>query len=215
MISAQDRRPQRMPGFVDTPTLWVSQRNWQKLMAYVQLCPVEINGFGYIDPAPGGFELSEVFILEQQVTAGSAEIDAAVVARHMTGMIRRGENTGRMRFQWHSHVNMPAYFSGTDLGNIEAYSSDWMISLVTNKQGEYSLQLDVFRPFRVWTPVDLKVLMPNNAPIVAICQNEIQRMVRRADGFMRRGPIKPQPESSLRETGLPAESTALLRFAEE
>lgn len=215
MISAHERRTERQSGFVNPPTLWVPQLTWQKLMTYVQLCPVEINGFGYIDPMPGGFMLSEVFILPQQVTAGSADVDAAVVARHMTDMIRRGEDTGRMRFQWHSHVNMPAYFSGTDLGNIEAYDSDWMISLVTNKRGEYSLQLDVFRPFRVWTPVQLHVVMPSEPAITAICQDDILHNVRRADGLLRRGPIKPAPTSSVRGSTLPAESTKVLHVVED
>ena len=145
-------------------------------MAYIQACPVEINGFGYLDRLTGTterFVLDDVVILQQSATGVSVDVSAEAVAQHMTEVLLAGGDTGRMRLQWHSHVNMPAYFSGTDLANIEAYRGDWMISMVLNKRGEYELRLDVFKPFRAWTPLKLVIDMQADPAVIAACRNDI------------------------------------------
>lgn len=166
------------PAFLPAPALVIPLAVWQQIMGYIQACPVEINGFGTLDRLGNELRVDNVFILEQVATAGSVEVSPEVLARHLTTMVQRGEDTSRIRFQWHSHVDMPAYFSGVDLNNIEAYAADWMVSLVANKRGEYQLRLDVYRPFRAWTPLELQVLTPADEDVIKACRQEITAKVR-------------------------------------
>lgn len=166
------------PGFITRPRLEAALPAWQKMMAYVQACPTEINGFGYIERAGNTFFLDEVFILDQVVTMGSADVREEALLQHLCELTSAGEDAGKMRFQWHSHVNMDVYFSKTDRDTIENYAGDWMISLVANKFGEYKVRLDVFKPFRVWTPVDVTIRAAIDPDTASSCQQEIRDKVR-------------------------------------
>ncbi len=183
------------PGFIPEPELVMSLAVWQEIMGYVHACPSEVNGFGTLDRLGDLLRLDEVFILEQTVSPAHAEVSPLVLAKHLTEMVQRGEDTARLRFQWHSHVNMSAYFSGTDLANIETYTSDWMVSMVLNKRSEYQLRLDVYRPWRVWTPLRLKVIAVPNQALVDHCHSEIQSKVRQRGVFGNAKRVNPLPSA--------------------
>lgn len=169
-----------VPGFMRLPTLVIPLAVWQQMMGFVRACPIEVNGFGYLDHMEERAELrvSEVFLLEQLATAGSVEVDPETLARHNYDMRQRGENPKRMKFQWHSHVNGEAFFSMTDTDNIDAYMAEWMVSLVANKRSEYSARLDIYRPFRIWTPIEVRIAVVNDAGVQAQCNQEIRTKVR-------------------------------------
>ena len=178
-----------MAGFIKPPQLTIPLEVWQKIMAYVQCCPVEVNGFGYLDRLGScDLVLEDVFILEQTATPYSVEVEPLAVARHLYELTRNGGDGGRMRFQWHSHVKMPAYFSATDQAQIESYTGDWMVSLVANKFGDYECRLDIYKPFRVWTPIEVLVSVPHNRETVASCQQDINSLVRQT-GLLRNKPV--------------------------
>jgi hypothetical protein len=153
---------------------------WQKMMAYVDACEYEINGFGYIRRVDQStVQVEDVLILRQTVSSGSAVTEPNVLAEHITQMIGRGQDTSALRFQWHSHVRMQAYFSGTDTGTIDAYANcDWMISLVINKHEEFAIRLDVYEPFRLTVPATLKVFTEKNDEIAAACAKEVKEKVK-------------------------------------
>lgn len=167
------------PGFQPLPSMVFPLDVWHQMMGYIEACPVEVNGFGYVTRLDdGNLHVDQVFILEQTATAGSVEVEALALARHMTEMAQQGLNGGIMRLQWHSHVDMEAYFSPTDLFNIESYAqTDWALSIVANKRGEYQARLDVFRPFRVWTPVSVLIARPND-DVREYCRREIADKVK-------------------------------------
>lgn len=180
-------RPDHLPGIVGTPMLLVDADIWQKLNAYVQACPIEVSGFGYITQiGPTVFRLDDVFILPQRATAASVTVEAREVHSHMYRMVQHGVPTGALRFQWHSHVNFAAYFSSVDTNNIEQYANGWMLSLVINKFGEFEARLDVFEPFRVYAPLKVSVVLPENAELIAAAQAEVQRFVTNDDAVFRR-----------------------------
>lgn len=165
----------------EKPQLIISQPDWQRLMGYVQLCEEEINGFGLVEIVGNHILVNGVFITRQTVGPGSAEVDEADVHHLMYQLTEKGINTGKLRLQWHSHVHMPAYFSGVDTHNIEQYPGDWMISLVLNKFGQYSARLDLFKPFRVTVEeLPVRIQQPALDPrIEAECRGEITTKVRR------------------------------------
>lgn len=178
-----------LPG---VPNLIFQASAWEKLMGFVLACPLEINGFGYVRRYGLDVWVDDVFILPQVVSAGHAETDSAAVAKHITEMLNRGEDPSIMKLQWHSHVNMPAYFSGIDLDTIDAYSAPWMTSLVVNKQGEYQARLDVYGEWRFTTPLQVHVARTIPDPIAASCQAAIDTHVQKLGGLTgrRRKPIE-------------------------
>lgn len=198
------------PGFLVVPTIRIPIDVWQKMMGYVLSCEVEVNGLGYIDRSGGnGFVLDEVFILDQTVSALSANIDEATLHRHMHEMVAAGQDTGRLRFQWHSHVHMPARFSPTDLDTINSYGGDWVISLVANKRGEFEARLDVYRPFRVWTPIKVAIVAPTDHAATLTCIRDMAHHLRERRLFIDRPLCGDQIGGSPSEFSIPAEALVI------
>ncbi|MDR1300446.1 MAG: Mov34/MPN/PAD-1 family protein [Candidatus Nomurabacteria bacterium] len=155
-------------------TVHMPHNVWQMVMGFTKSCQYEIAGFGYVDQlADGSLTITEAFILKQSVTNASVDTDAEVIALHMTEMVRKGEDPGRMRLQWHSHVDMRAYFSAIDTGQIARYDCPWMVSLVVNKRGEYDIRLDMYKPFRVQIPARLVFDEVIDDSIQVLCDAEI------------------------------------------
>jgi hypothetical protein len=166
------------PGFQPAPQLVFPVAVWQRLTGYVDACTIEVNGFGYVDLIGSQIHVADVFILDQVATAASVEVSGEALAAYLTDMVRAGVATSRIRLQWHSHVNASAYFSHTDVANIEGYlNADWMVSVVANKRGEFQARLDVFRPFRTWTPIGLMVSIPQDEAVLNDCREEIRSKV--------------------------------------
>lgn len=179
-------RSSEAPGLVDTPVFMIPVTVWQKMFAYIQVCPIEVNGFGYVQrTGPSEFELEDVFILDQVATAGSVDVTALTLGNHMEEMRKEGRSMGSLRMQWHSHVNMAAYFSGTDTDNIEQFgaTSDWMLSLVANKRYEFEARLDIYKPFRVWSPLEVQIITPLDKDVRDFAAAEVRAKVREPGAF--------------------------------
>lgn len=168
--------PQRLP----SPRLQVPLHVWQKMMAYIINCPTEINGFGLVDEVfPNLFVLSDVFITEQDAGPAHVEVQPETLGAMMTDIIRRGEDPSRIKFQWHSHVNMEAYFSITDTNNIENWAGDWLISVVANKRGEYSCRLDTYGRLRIGIELKPEIMTMIDEATLANTAAEIRQKVKR------------------------------------
>jgi len=82
---------------------------------------------------------------------------------------------------------MQAFFSSIDTGNIDNYNSDWMVSLVVNKRGDYQVRLDIFKPFRISNiPVKILVDIPTNLDLIVACQADVQQHVKQQGAFRSR-----------------------------
>lgn len=189
------------------PRLLFPLEVWQKLQAFVGACPVEINGFGLLVPQGSDYLVQDVIILEQVAGPAHVDNDPLVIARFMTDCIRAGIDTSMLRLQWHSHVTMPAYFSGTDTNNIERYAGQWMTSIVLNKYGEYEARLDVYKPFRMTAPLQITVLLPSSDVLNTHARDEVRAKVK-IEGTFRNRPVKPN--NALAETSLDGRSTTVV-----
>ena len=166
------------------PTLWLNRDAFDKIMTYIKECPVEINGFGYLtrfaSHTLGLVSPDDVFITQQVVSGGSADVDASTVGLAMAQAAAEGRGSD-LRLQWHSHVNGQAYFSGTDTGTIDSYGeagSQWMVSMVLNKRGEFSARLDMFAPLR--SAVEMQVMtMGYETGFEAQCRADMEAMVQK------------------------------------
>jgi hypothetical protein len=123
---------------------------------------VEINGFGLVDyqPSSGLIRLSDAFITKQDASMQGVEIDDADLHRHMYALSKKGIAPSRVKFQWHSHVGMPVYFSDIDTQNIDRWSGDLLVSLVVNKHGEWRCRLDLYTPLRLSFDIQLEIEWP-------------------------------------------------------
>ena len=121
----------------------------------IQICPVEISGFGKVIRDGDVFVVQDdIVILKQACSLTSTNIDLLSHAQWHTTMSRSGrkKEVGDFRLWWHSHVHSGAYFSGTDKDNINRSNTgfeEWLMSFVGNKFGEFEMRLDIFKPERL------------------------------------------------------------------
>jgi hypothetical protein len=163
---------------------------WQKMQAYIQACPVEINGFGTVEVREGVVHITDIFILDQVATGASVEVDETALQQYIGNLIRNGGDPGAIKFQWHSHVNMKAYFSGTDTDNIDRWTGDWLISYVGNKRGEYAIRYDQFRPVPLGDIAVYPMFSSEpSADLLVAAAAEVQAKVRQPGAFRRRRPV--------------------------
>lgn len=119
----------------------------KKLNAYVHAVDSEIAGMGSVEVRDdGNIWVTDIAIYDQEVTGGTADLSSEALAGFQTELIQRGESPKNWVLWWHSHVNMSAYFSGTDTGTIETSTEfDHIISLVVNKKRERRCRIDTHK----------------------------------------------------------------------
>lgn len=121
----------------------------KKINDYVQSVEGEIAGLGKVRIEGNDVHVEDVVILDQKVTAGTADLDTGAIAKFAHERFLAGDSK-HWSLWWHSHSTMAAFFSGIDTATIDRSDEyEYMISLVVNKRQERMARLDIFRPFRV------------------------------------------------------------------
>jgi len=113
----------------------ISKRAMALIKFWVDKCPYEIAGMGTVLLGQDGtVYVDNVELLTQKVTGASVDMDAESI--NTLAYEKRLE--GDLRFHWHSHVNMSAFFSGTDRDGYRDYvkHGGWLLAGVFNKKGE-------------------------------------------------------------------------------
>lgn len=121
-----------------TPTITIPFDIMQQLNAYVQACSKEISGLGSIvySKAENSFRVCKIYLLEQEVGSAHTDLDDNSVAKLLYEHAVSGEQ-GELQFWWHSHVNMPTFWSGTDHATMDAIGANGLcIAVVLNKKEE-------------------------------------------------------------------------------
>ena len=127
--------------------MYIVAKEMAKIRAWTAMAEGEVGGFGEATVENNEVHVSRVFLIQQE--AGAAHVDYSPEA--VAGMIAKwGDRAEHVRFQWHSHADMEAFFSPTDTDNIETLNNGaWLASLVVNRAGKYKARIDAYRPFRV------------------------------------------------------------------
>jgi len=110
---------------------------WQKVFHWIEKSPVEVSGLGKVvfDDKTGVFNVIDAYLVEQENGPAETEMKADAIAKLMAETFRE---PGRLCWWWHSHVNMPAFWSGTDHATIrDLGGAGWVIATVFNKKREY------------------------------------------------------------------------------
>lgn len=129
----------------------ISRDAKRRLDLFIKKCDKEISGFGEVEhnPETGRFLITQIHLLEQECSGASTDIDAKTISKMLTEAVRRDLPVEKLKLWWHSHVNMSAFWSGTDENTATSFNNGWMLSYVGNKRGEYKMRLDVYYPTRL------------------------------------------------------------------
>jgi hypothetical protein len=121
---------------VKAPDVHIAPEVYRKIMFWIDKAPGEVSGMGKVtyDASKNVFRVTEAYLLKQKNTGSSTELDATAICE----LLYDSRNSpGELRFWWHSHVNMPVFWSGTDHATIDELSrGGWILSTVFNKRRE-------------------------------------------------------------------------------
>lgn len=120
------------------PRLYIPRAVFNKVMFFVSKCEIEVSGMGLCSYEPNGnyFWVRDVFLLEQEAGGAHTDIDAAALGK-LEHKVLSEKLPGELNFWWHSHVNMPTFWSGTDLDTIHTIGANgYCLATVFNKKKE-------------------------------------------------------------------------------
>ena len=161
-----------------TPEIYITPEAKSKLDLYIRLCPDEISGLGKVERFDNVFLVRDIYLLQQEVTAGSTDLDPEAVAKFLLKAVQDGIDTVTLSLWWHSHVNMGTFWSGTDTATIERFQNEAMLSIVGNKKGEYLTRLDIYNPFRFhFDELTLTVYNAVDETLEEVIKHEIKEKV--------------------------------------
>jgi hypothetical protein len=151
----------------------ITEKAWNTMQQYARIAydtdKNEISGLVHLKrvehPTSGKkvWELFDPIILKQENTGTSTELDGEVLRDYyVKAGMKYGTNV-RLCW-WHSHHTMAAFWSGTDIREINAWKNDsWSLALVINLYGEYKLNVATWDPIEHDEDVPLEILhsIPN------------------------------------------------------
>ncbi len=150
------------------------------LQAYIDAADGEISGLGQIEIVNDtDFAVTALHLLNQLVTSGSTELDAAAIADFMEVAMDTGMDLESIKLWWHSHGHGSVFWSTTDETAIANLSNaGWMLSIVGNKRNEYLARLDIYVPVHVRIDLPVNIVAPPlpDDVLVAI-RNEVDEKV--------------------------------------
>lgn len=107
---------------------------YDEIMYLVDKSPIEISGLGKCKFEDGVFKVLSLYLPSQENTSTSTDLDSDSVGKIEFESMK---DEGHLNFWWHSHVNMGAFWSGTDTDTIEEYGrSGFCLATVFNKRGQ-------------------------------------------------------------------------------
>jgi len=161
------------------PTIEIEPEAYVRIQALVDQAPGEVSGFGLVEPAGSRLVVRAVFVPPQDCTDVSTDVEAGELASFLAELFSAGHDLARLRLWFHSHVDMPCYFSSIDrttMANAFPHA-DWMLGLVVNRRGEMAASLQVERPvrFRIdGLPVRMYVPAEASAEAAAIIERAVR-----------------------------------------
>lgn len=130
------------------PTIYLTPAVKEKLDLYIEHSNTEISGVGNISINNNTLLIDEIYLLEQKNTAVNTDIDSEVFSKFCTELVKERKSIEGLKFWWHSHVNMNTFWSAQDEQAIETLETDFLVSIVGNKKGDYLGRIDTFVPYR-------------------------------------------------------------------
>lgn len=130
---------------------YISEEDWYKLQGWAKLSydedKNEISGLMTAVPQEDGrYLISDVEILKQENSGTNTELDGDAVADYKMRYAMKYNNPNMKFVWWHSHHTMEAFWSGTDIKEIEAWeNTSFSLALVINLREEYVFRVSIWR----------------------------------------------------------------------
>lgn len=154
---------------------------YNKMLTYTKLIDTEINGMGLVEQLNlTNFKITEIFLLKQNVTGGSCDIEQNSMVKLAERLIEEGKNPGMLRFWWHSHPKMGTFWSAVDENTGREFGgSEYFISIVINQEGKMKCKINLFKPMElVLDDVGIIIEYPiNNENLIEECKMDIEENV--------------------------------------
>jgi hypothetical protein len=136
--------------WLELPRVEIDAAALGRLWAFVTACPTEVGGLGLVDVEPDALVVRETYVLPQLAGPDSTIIAPEDLSRFLCDLIAQDVDTGRLRLWWHSHCEMPVFWSTQDLLTMTSAfpGADWMLAMVLNRRGDIRAALELYRPVR-------------------------------------------------------------------
>lgn len=159
--------------------LYIDPTSLKKIQYWADAADGEVSGLGIVEVENGRYVVRDVFILEQECSGADTELKPEAISKLITDIIKAGKDPAKLKFWWHSHVNMSVFWSGTDDECAETLSTEYAFSLVVNKAKERRVRLDLYKPFRI-TVDHLRIveLSSDDEELKKSCEKDVKDKVK-------------------------------------
>jgi hypothetical protein len=130
-----------------TKTLVITQPVATWLKYYTAGVPGEVSGMGksHFDKEKNQIVMTDIILFKQKCTSATTDLSDAQMGQFNYQLVRDGKNPAEWNVWWHTHGNFSVFWSGKDNETIAGHlEAGHLVSLVTNKAGDFKARLDVF-----------------------------------------------------------------------
>ncbi len=134
------------------PRVLLSAEAEKQLRVWTQAARGEFSCFGVteLDPDSSAIIVKTFLLPEQTCTDSHTSPDRESMGALMTELVKAEYDVSDLRCWAHSHADMNCFWSSEDADTIEQMdNSDWLLSIVTNRQGHFRARLDLYAPWRI------------------------------------------------------------------
>jgi hypothetical protein len=154
----------------DNRRLLVTPQAWKTMWLFVKNARASVNGslqeiswLGTVKLFGEDMLLSEVFLVDQDNSAGHSDFDDNATTNLMMALSNegRGDEVADIKLWGHSHGTLPAFFSATDDNTIRTWvGGSWMVALVLNAAGDMQCWLNTYDPWWMHEELDVVLFVP-------------------------------------------------------
>ena len=129
----------------------ITEKWWYRILSWAKLAyeedKNEISGLATAVPNnKGHYWIENVEIMKQENSGSNTELDGDAVAAYKMKYGMKYNNPNMKFVWWHSHHTMDAFWSGTDLTEIDAWKNNsFSLALVVNLKEEYKFRVSVWK----------------------------------------------------------------------
>ena len=141
-------------------------KDWDNIINYAKVAweedKSEIGGMMIASKdTDGDFVLTDPVILKQQVSGSNTILEKEALAKYYATTAIKNDGKEIIFVWWHSHHTMAAFWSSTDLAEIETTKSgNVSMSLVVNLKEEYIFRVNIWQPIEAYKELIINIIRP-------------------------------------------------------
>jgi len=176
--------------------IYLSIEAYQKMRLWVEMARGEISWLGSVselkdqDGVFEAFLIEDIHLLKQTCSSANTVLDDQSVGKFLTEMVMTNQDTSKIKAWIHSHASMKCFWSNIDEDCISNLAnSSYVISIVTNKDGDILARVDIFKPFHITVnEVMVDIYYPADDTLKKHCKKEFKEKVTESV-FIPAGPV--------------------------